>query len=930
LKLEILSDLVKINGIGNIEKMVEFLQHNVSEPAYIPQTSWLEHGPFATWLVKASRPRRIVELGTHNGYSYFAMCQAVKEAGLSTECYAVDTWVGDEHAGTYSEDVFERVRIENRKYDNFSTLLRKTFDEALNNIEDGSIDLLHVDGRHFYEDVKYDFESWVPKLSNRAVVLFHDTVVKERGFGVYKYWAEISEKYPSFNFTHCHGLGVLLIGSDVASELRDLVPLSRANDGPGVVESLFEAVGAAMLTRKSLQELADQAKVTKADLERKDQELADQAKVTKADLERKDQELALLQRRVATLSSLLINARRRPLQQLKRLIVSKLLTALSKASPPLSARTASRFARSAAKRDPKRVECGKIELKEAYAELLEGWAVQRAESTDQTLGLIKRLSSGSMFSIIVPVYNTDPTLLQEMINSVTSQSYQNWELCIADDASPDPRVKTVLLKAAELDSRVRIVFREENGHISHASNSAIEIAQGEHLVLLDHDDVLDPDALLYVAECIDRHPEAKIIYTDEDKIRDDGSRYEPHFKPDWNRELLYCNNYVSHLGVYSAEIVKKIGGFRPGYEGAQDHDLLLRCLSHVTDDQIHHIPKVLYSWRASPGSTAASSDAKPYAWTAGVRAMTEVLSDQYGQPIEVVPGPYPFTYLPQWPLANEPSVTIVIPTRDRLDLTRLAVESILEKTDYGNFEIVIVDNGSVEPETLAWFKEITISSLVKVVRDDGPFNYSALNNKAIAQSQSDIVALVNNDIEIISGGWLREMVSLGIRQDVGCVGAKLYYPDNTIQHAGVVIGLGGVAGHAHKNLVREHPGYSARLALRQEYTAVTAACLVVQRAIYEQVGGLNEEHLTIAFNDVDFCLKVKAAGYRNLWTPLAEMYHHESASRKTENTSAKRARFKSEVKYMEDTWQTDTMDDPAYNPNLTKYHEDFRFGPARW
>jgi GT2 family glycosyltransferase len=840
------------------------------------------------------------------------MCQAVKEARLPTKCFAVDTWTGDEHAEAYSGDVFDRVHTENRKYGSFSTLLRKTFDEALNDIDDGSVDLLHVDGRHFYEDVKHDFESWVPKLSDRAVVLFHDTIVQERGFGVYKYWAEISEKYPSFNFTHCHGLGVLFYGSDVATDLCRLVVLSRANNGPGVVESFFEATGAAMVERKNLQEQADHAKVREKNLEHK------------------VEKMALLQRHVDTLSSRLIDARRHPLKQFKRLIVSRILTALSKTSPPLSPRTARRFARSAAKRDPNRVEFSHSASQSAYADLLEGWAKQRTTMAAETHALAKRLSNGPMFSIIVPVYNTDPTLLQEMIDSVTAQSYVNWELCIADDASPDPRVKSVLCKAAESDSRIRIVFRKENGHISHASNSAIEIAQGEYLVLLDHDDVLDPDALLYVAECINRNPSAKIIYTDEDKIRDDGFRYDPHFKPDWNRELLYSMHYVSHLGVYSTEIAKKIGGFRPGYEGAQDHDLLLRCLSHVTDDQIHHIPKVLYSWRASPGSTAASSEAKTYAWTAGVRAMTEALSDQFGQPIEVVRGPKPFTYLPQWPLANEPSVTIVIPTRDRLDITRITVDSILGKTDYGNFEIVIIDNGSVEPETLAWFKEITRSSQVKVIRDNGPFNYSALNNKAVAKSQSDIIALVNNDIEIISGGWLREMVSLAIRPDVGCVGAKLYYPDNTIQHAGVVIGVGGVAGHSHKNLTREHPGYGARLVLRQEYTAVTAACLVVQRAIYEQVGGLNEEHLTIAFNDVDFCLKVKAAGYRNLWTPLAEMYHHESASRKTENTPAKQARFKNEIKYMIDTWHTDTMNDPAYNPNLSKDYGDFRFGPARW
>ncbi|SEO30742.1 Glycosyltransferase, GT2 family [Pseudorhodobacter antarcticus] len=888
--------------------MTQFLQHDVSEPAYFPQTSWGEHGSFAMWLVKVLRPRRIVELGTHNGFSYFSMCQSVKEAGLPTECFAVDTWTGDEHAGAYSEVVFDSVRIENRKYASFSTLLRKTFDEALDDIKDGSVDLLHVDGRHFYDDVKHDFESWVPKLSDRAVVLFHDTVVQERGFGVYKYWAEISEKYPSFNFTHCHGLGVLLHGSDVASNLRDLVALSRANEGPGVVESFFEAVGGAMLARKNLQGLADQAKAIKL----------------------KDKEITLLQKRSDTLSSLLINARQRPLKQLRRLIVSRVLMALSKASSPLSPRTASRFARSAAKRDPKRIELENVSSRERYAELLEAWAIQREAMAGEIRALVQRLSGGPMLSVIVPVYNTDPALLQEMIDSVTSQSYSNWELCIADDASPNPRIKDVLSKAAESDTRIRIVFRDENGHISHASNSAIELAQGDYLVFIDHDDVLDPDALLYVAECIDQHPAAKIIYTDEDKIREDGSRYDPHFKPDWNRELLYSYNYISHLVVYATDIVRKIGGFRPGYEGVQDHDLLLRCLPLVGEEDIHHIPKVLYSERASLGNTVDTADSKSYAWTAGVQAMANALSDQYNQKIKVERGSYPFTYLPQWPLANEPSVTIVIPTRDRLDITRVTVDSILATTDYGNFEIVIVDNGSVEAETLAWFKEITRSSQVKVIRDDGPFNYSTLNNKAVAQSRSDIVALVNNDIEIISGGWLREMVSLAIRADVGCVGAKLYYPDDTIQHAGVVVTLGSVAGHSHKYLARDDSGYFLRVMLRQEYSAVTAACLVVRRAVYEAVGGLNEQHLAIAFNDVDFCLKVKAAGYRNLWTPLAEMYHHESASRKTEDTPAKRARFKNEVQYMKDTWQTDTTHDPAYNPNLSKHHEDFRFGPARW
>ena len=889
--------------------MTHFLSHDVSEPSYFPLTAWAEHGPFAMWLVHAFKPRNIVELGTHFGFSYFSMCQAVKEAQLATKCYAVDTWVGDEHATFYAENVFEAVCIENRKYEAFSTLLRKTFDEALGDIEDGSVDLLHVDGRHFYDDVKHDFETWVPKLSDRAVVLFHDTTVQERGFGVYKYWAEISEKFPSFNFTHCHGLGVLAHGSDVAPCIQQLVAFSRANGGPGLVESFFESAGSSITQRRALEARIDK--------------ISD-------DLVLKSTEVVKIETNLSKFASDLVDARSRPVKHLNRLIASHVLSALSKASPPITKRAARRFASSAAKRDPKRIEIQNTDSEYSYDQLLAVWSFQRNKMREQMPELTKKLSSGPLFSIIVPVYNTDPNLLQEMIDSVTSQSYTNWELCIADDASSDARVKQVLLRAAKADNRIRVVFRSENGHISHASNSALEIAQGDFFALLDHDDVLDPDALFYIAACIEKNPTAKIIYTDEDMMRVDGTRYRPHFKPDWNRELLYSHNYITHFSVVDAKIVKKIGGFRPGFEGAQDHDLLLRCLPHLTDNQVHHIPKVLYSWRASPGSVAHSPSAKPYAWTAGVRALSEALSVQCGQHIAVLPGPSPFTYVPQWPLLKEPSVTILIPTRDRLDITRVAVNSILTKTKYSNFDIIIIDNGSVEPATLAWFDEISVSGKVKVIRDDGPFNYSALNNKAVAQTESEFIALVNNDIEVISPEWLFEMVSLAVRPDVGCVGAKLYYPDDTIQHAGVIIGIGGSAGHAHKRLHREHSGYAARLLLRQEFSAVTGACLVVQRQIYEAVGGLNEENLVVAFNDVDFCLKVKTLGYRNIWTPLAEMYHHESASRKSDELPANIARFNSERKYLIDTWQTDTMNDPAYNPNLSKDFEDFRYGPPRW
>lgn len=517
-----------------------------------------------------------------------------------------------------------------------------------------------------------------------------------------------------------------------------------------------------------------------------------------------------------------------------------------------------------------------------------------------------------------------------MIQSVQAQSYPNWELCLADDLSR-PEVRDFLTEKAAQDTRIRLVLRNENGHISRATNSAIDVATGDFSAFLDHDDLLDPDALLIVADAIAAHPTAQILYSDEDKVRMDDGRFDPHFKPDWNRELLYGVNYVSHMGVYAKDMVKQVGGFRVGFEGAQDYDLLLRCIEQIDDTQIVHIPKVLYSWRASPGSTAASNEAKPYATQAGIRALSEHLERVHGRPIDVVDGPFALSYRVQWPLDTQPLVSIIIPTRDRLHLIQAAVDSILAKTDYPNLEIIIVDNASIERETLAWFAQVqSADSRVRVLRDDRPFNYSALNNAAVVQARGEVIALLNNDVTVINRNWLSEMVSLAIRPGTGCVGAKLYYPDGRIQHAGVVVGMGGVAGHAHLLFPGAHDGYFGRLQLRQTYSAVTAACLVVRRDIYTAVGGLNETDLTVAFNDVDFCLKVHALGYTNIWTPWAELTHHESASRGYEDTPEKISRFQKECAYMTNTWRLHDFADPCYNPNLTLERQDFSFAHPQW
>ncbi|RUO45764.1 glycosyltransferase family 2 protein [Idiomarina aquatica] len=533
-----------------------------------------------------------------------------------------------------------------------------------------------------------------------------------------------------------------------------------------------------------------------------------------------------------------------------------------------------------------------------------------------------------LFSIVMPTYNTDEQYLRECIESVLNQSYPYIEFCIADDNSPKPHVVKVIDEYAKADSRVKVVKRVENGHISRATNSAIEVATGDYIVLLDHDDMLAKHALYFMAEAINHHPDAKILYSDEDKIDQEGNRSSPHFKCDWNPDLFFSQNYVSHLGVYKTEIIKKIGGFRTGVEGSQDQDLLLRCLSHVKDNEIHHIPRILYHWRMLEGSTALASGEKSYTTEAGIKALQDYFTDNGPSGVKVEAGLVPNTYKVNWPLPDKaPKVSLLIPTRDRKAITEVAVRSILEKTTYPNYEIVILDNGSVEPETLSFFRQIQEEDeRVSVLRYDHPFNYSAINNFGVKQTSGELVGLINNDIEVINPEWLTEMVSHAIRPDIGCVGAKLYYSNGQIQHGGVILGIGGVAGHSHKYFDTSASGYFSRLKLTQNLSAVTAAVLIVRRNTYLKVGGLNEKDLKVAFNDVDFCLKVRQAGYRNLWTPYAELYHHESISRGHEDTKEKKDRFKTEVNYMVTIWGGILTQDPFYNPHLTTEKEDFSIG----
>ncbi|RMP21968.1 Group 2 family glycosyl transferase [Pseudomonas syringae pv. delphinii] len=528
---------------------------------------------------------------------------------------------------------------------------------------------------------------------------------------------------------------------------------------------------------------------------------------------------------------------------------------------------------------------------------------------------------GPVISMIMPVYNPPLELLREAVESVRAQLYPHWELCLADDASTDQGVIAYLKSLSAQDDRIKVVFREHNGHISAASNSALEVATGEFVALMDNDDLLPRHALYWVARTIRENPGAGLIYSDEDKISTDGTRSSPHFKSDWNEFLFRSQNMVCHLGAYRRDLVNEVGQFRIGFEGAQDYDLALRCIEKLERNQIIHIPRVLYHWRIHAGSTAMAGDEKPYAALAGVKALDEHLQRKGDVGIAELStlGMYRVHYkLP----ASLPLVSLVIPTRNAHALVKQCIDSIKRLTTYTHYEIILIDNGSDEPESLEYFAQLDQEQNVRVMRDEGPFNYSALNNAAVRIANGELIGLINNDIEVISPEWLNEMVSIALQPGVGAVGARLWFQDDRLQHGGVITGLGGVAGHSHKNLPKGAPGYFCRAELIQELSAVTAACLIIRKSTFEQVGGLEEEHLKIAFNDVDFCLKVKDAGYVNVWTPFAELYHHESATRGLEDTPQKQSRFTKEIEYIKSRWP-DIQADYAYNPNLTLDYEDF-------
>ena len=528
-----------------------------------------------------------------------------------------------------------------------------------------------------------------------------------------------------------------------------------------------------------------------------------------------------------------------------------------------------------------------------------------------------------LVSVAVPLYRTPEPYLKELVSSLKKQTYRNWELCLSDGSGEDSPLTALLDRLAADDPRIRVIDLHQRLGISENTNAALSIAKGEYIAFCDHDDVLPPFALYEVVRAANEHPDAELIYSDEDKISPDSKKYfQPHFKTDFNIDLLCSMNYICHLTVVKRSLAERAGGLDPAFDGAQDYDYILRCAEMA--EEICHIPKVLYHWRAHPDSTAENPESKRYAFEAGQRAV-QAHYDRCGIDAKVIMGEYPGLYRTIWSMGpGRPLISIIIPNKDHVSDLDKCVKSIMNGASYTNYEFVIVENNSTQESTFAYYKEMEEQyDHFRVITWEGPFNYSEINNLGVKAAKGEYLLFLNNDTELISPDLLEQLAGPCQRSEVGVVGARLYYGDDTIQHAGVIIGYGGIAGHAFGGFPRSANGYFSRIICMSDLSAVTAACMMVKRSVFEEAGGFDGT-LKVAFNDVDLCLRIRKAGYLVVYNPYAEMYHYESKSRGYEDTPEKIARFNKEADDFLHRWPDILQNgDPYYNPNLSLDCNDF-------
>jgi len=896
---------------------------------------WAGHKYFAYDLIRNIKPKVIVELGTHKGTSFYSFCQAVKDACYDANLYAVDTWRGDEHTGFYDDNVFKKVQeIKEKYYGGLKVhLLREPFNEAVGKFENNSIALLHIDGLHTYPAVKHDFDTWFPKVKKDGIILLHDISISRDDFGVYKFWEELKSQYKTIEFHQSYGLGVLFkdsvrcltfIDKEREWQIRySCIAEDKKNEETSKSFTNFE---------KSLAERNGQVANLNQDVAERKSQIASLNQVV---AERDGQITSLNQVADSYKEALrIIEEIRRSsswrITEPMRYVSSKTknIAGTLKLLPSIIRFGGGVFgsARKAWRVFSREGWCG---VKERVQNFIQKNSVptkvlllpDRQRTIDRrTVHPVGDPSYTPKISIITPLYNTKEKHLREMLESVISQTYSNWELCLADGSDQEnlQKLSSIVNSYASKDVRIKYKALSSNGGIAANTIEAFKLSAGDYALLLDHDDLLAHDTLLELRNAAEQNRDVDFIYADRSIFSDETNKilafhYLPGFSPDYLRSC----NYASHLNAFSRYIINQVGFEQSGYDGSQDYEFELRVVEKAR--KIVHIPKVLYHCRACVGSVAMNPESKMYAYEGGRKAIEQHIH-RIGYPGKVDFIKETFSYRIHYKIDN-PLISIIIPNMDHLTELSKCIDSILQKTTYQKFEIIVVENNSKSMEIFDYYKKISTNNRIKILYypiNNGAFNFSAINNWAVTHTQAEYILLLNNDTEVISPNWLEEMLMFAQRRDVGAVGAKLYYPNNTNQHTGLFVGLQGhIASSYDHGKSRFESGYMHKLTMPQNYSAVTAACLMVKRSDYLCVKGLDEEVFKVGLNDIDFCLKLVELEKINVVTPFSELYHFESTSRKTDEHGSNHIRFNAESKAFRTKWRKYFESGDKYdNPNF--------------